>query len=166
MLVPETLPAQTPQPTFQPASPGQSDWDRLSMLDPSSTITVTAAGHRPFHCRDLSVDNDGLSCSLVGMRFPPRYLDFPRMDVEQVQLRHDRRNFWIGVGAASAAGFALGSWQHNTNDPQARVGYGLAGAALGGLVSIPFAAVVAHFIPGNTIYRRPARKPLLPRNTQ
>ena len=153
LLAPRWISAQSlpdaPHPTA--SDDAEASWDRLSMLAPYAQVSVTAGGRGPIRCQDLHVDDQYLSCQSTGMF--ARSFDLRRSDIERVALRHDRRNFWIGVGAMSAFGFALGASQSNLGPYQPRAVNGLIDAGLMGLVSTPFVLTVVHLLPGKTIYR-------------
>jgi hypothetical protein len=156
-LLPERISAQSLPQAPQPAVSDDADaaWNRLSMLDPDARVSIKSGAHWPVRCQNLRVTDQGLSCQIGWMY--TRSIDLPRTEVEEVALRHDRRNLWIGTGAMAAAGFALGASQPNLGPYQARAVNGLIGAGLVGLVSVPFVYAVVHFIPGKTIYRQPPR---------
>lgn len=156
-LQPDLVSAQSLPQAPQPTAPDNADaaWNRLSMLDPDARVSITSASHWPVRCQNLRVTDQGLSCQIGWMY--TRSIDLPRSDVEQVTLHHDRRNLWIGVGAMSAAGFAVGASQSNLGPYQPRAVNGLIGAGLLGLVSVPFVYAVVRFLPGKTIYRQPLR---------
>ena len=156
-LQPEWVSAQNLPQAPQPAAIADADaaWNRLSMLGPDAEISVTSTAHWPVHCENLRVTDQGLSCEFG--RMYTRSINLPRSEVEKVSLQHERRNFWIGVGVMSAAGFALGASKTNLGPNEPRVVFGLLGAGAVGLVSAPFVYAVVHFIPGKTIYRQPLR---------
>lgn len=153
LLPPQRTFAQSLPDTPHPAASddAEASWDRLSMLDPSSQVSVTAGGRGPIRCQDLHVDDQYLSCQSTGIF--GRSFDLRRTDIERVALRHDRRNLWIGVGAMSAFGFALGASKSDLGPYQPRALNGLIGAGLIGLVSTPFVWAVVRLLPGKTIYR-------------
>jgi hypothetical protein len=142
---------QVPEPVASDAD--EASWDRLSMLDPGAQISIRAAGRGPIRCQNVRIGDWELSCDSAG--YFARSFDFSRSAIEQVDLRHDRRNFWIGVGAISALGFAVGAAKPNLGPNQPRAVNGLIDASLLGLVSAPFVYATVHWIPGKTIYRRP-----------
>ena len=156
-LLPELVAAQSLPQAPQPATSDDADaaWNRLSMLDPDAQVSLASRSHWPVRCQNLRVTDQGLSCQIGWMY--TRSIDLPRSEVEEVSLHHDRRNFWIGVGAMSALGFALGATESNLGPYQPRVANGLLGAGAVGLVSSPFVLMVVHWIPGKTIYRQPHR---------
>jgi hypothetical protein len=158
VLQPELVSAQNLPQAPQPAASDDADaaWNRLSMLGPDAQVSVTSSAHWPVHCENLRVTDQGLSCEFG--RMYTRSIELPRSEVEKVSLQHDRRNFWIGVGAMSALGFALGASQTNLGPNEPHVVFGLLGAGAVGLVSSPFVFTVVHFLPGKTIYRQPLRR--------
>jgi hypothetical protein len=154
-LLPELVAAQSLPLAPQPATSDDAAWNHLSMLDPDAQVSIASGAHWPVRCQNLRVTDQGLSCQIGWMY--TRSIDLPRSEVEEVSLHHDRRNFWIGVGAMSALGFALGATESNLGPYQPRVANGLLGAGAVGLVSSPFVLMVVHWIPGKTIYRQPHR---------
>ena len=157
LLMPERISAQSLPQAPQPAASDDADaaWSRLSMLAPDAQVSVASASHWPVRCQNLRVTDEDLSCQIGWMY--TRSIDLPRSEVEKVSLHHDRRNFWIGVGAMSAAGFAIGASKSDLGPYQPRAVNGLIGAGLIGLASAPFVYAVVHFLPGKTIYRQPLR---------
>jgi hypothetical protein len=154
LLLPQRIFAQSLPDAPHPVASDDAEagWDRLSMLDPYSQVSITAGGRGPIRCQDLHVDDQYLSCQSTGMF--ARSFDLRRTDIERVALRHDRRNFWIGVGAMSAFGFALGASQSNLGPYQPRAVNGLIGAGLIGLASTPVVLTVVRLLPGKTIYHQ------------
>jgi hypothetical protein len=159
LLLPELVTAQSLPQVPQSATSSDADaaWNRLSMLDPDAEVSIASSiasrAHWPLRCQNLRATDQGLSCQIGWMY--TRSIDLPRSEVEEVSLDHDRRNFWIGVGAMSALGFALGATESSPGPP--RVSNGLLGAGVVGLVSSPFVLMVVDWIPGKTIYRKPLR---------
>jgi hypothetical protein len=152
LLLPKPVFAQNLPSAPQPAATDDANWDRLTWLDPDSMVSITAAGHGPIRCGSLHVADQELSCQSAGL-FARSY-DLSRSQVERVNLRRDKRNFWIGIGAMSAVGFAVGASQYNLEPYQPRVVNGVLGASLLGFASSPFVFAVVHLLPGKTIYRR------------
>ena len=151
-LLPKPVFAQSLPQAPQPAASDEANWDRLSWLDPDSMVSISADGHGPIRCANLRIGDQDLSCQSVG--FFARSYDLSRSQVERVALRHDKRNFWIGVGVMSAVGFAAGAAQSNLGPYQPRAVNGLIGASLVGFASSPFVFAVVHLLPGKTIYHR------------
>ena len=103
------------------------------------------------HCQNVRVIDVGLTCEFESWLFPTRNYRISRGEIERVGLRHDKRNFWIGVGAASMGGLIFGATR-DTVAPR-----GVAAAEIGtifGFGSALFVYPAVRLIPGETIYRR------------
>src|SRR5579862_4944976 len=109
VLLPDVMHAQSLPSAPPPNLSDTYDWSRLERLDPNSQISVTSDRRHTIRCQKVSADDRGLSCAFQSFWMPSYSFDFSRADIEEVQLRHERRNFWIGVAAFSAAGFAAGA---------------------------------------------------------
>jgi hypothetical protein len=155
MLMARVMQAQSLPSAPQPNLSDTYDWSRLERLDSYSQISVISDRRRTIHCQNVGVDDRGLSCSFQSFWMPSYSFDFARADIEEVRLRHERRDFWIGVAVFSAAGFAVGATGPGATDSGSRVGRGIVGAGLGGLMAPIFVYPVVHLLPGKTIYRRP-----------
>jgi len=159
-VIAQNLPS-APQPSASANQQDDLQWDRMTLLDPDSHVSVTSNRGR-IRCTNVRVTDDGFSCEFGSIFLPPRTIDLPRSDVREVRLRHDRRNFWIGIGATATAGFIIGATGPNLGDTQSRIGSGTLGAALVGFAASPFVYAVTYWLPGHSIYRRAAYRPLTP----
>jgi len=161
--------AQTsaPQPAHQPSQAGDDAWNRLSWLSPDTQVSVSGGHPLPFRCSNLHVTDQGLSCEFHSVWTSSRYLDLPRSEVRSVSIRHDRRNFWIGVAATSTLGFVVGASKSNIGPYNYRAENGLIGGALLGFATTPLVFAVVPLLPGHTVYKpgssaAVSKKPNLP----
>jgi hypothetical protein len=140
-------------PTPQPSPADDNAWNRLSWITPGTQVSVSRAHHLPFRCSDLHVTDQGLSCEFHSIWTSSLDLDLPRAEVRSVSIRHDKRNFWIGVAAMSTVGFVVGASQSNIGPYNYRAENGLIGAALVGFATSPLVIAVVPLLPGHTVYR-------------
>lgn len=149
--------AQAQQPAqSQPQQPSQADdgdWNRLSWLTPETEVSVSGPHRFPFRCSNLQVTDEGLSCESHSLWISTRYLELSRSEVRSVSIRHDRRNFWIGVAAMSTLGFVAGATQRDLGPYNPPAANGLLVGALTGFATSPFVFAVVPLLPGHTLYK-------------
>ena len=140
-------------PTPIPSQADDDAWNRLSWITPDTQVSVSRPHHLPFRCTDLRVSDQGLSCEFRSIWTSSLDLDLPRAEVRGVSIRHDKRNFWIGVAAMSTLGFVVGASKSESGPYNYRVENGMIGAGLVGLATTPLVIAVVPLLPGHTVYR-------------
>ena len=157
LLLPVALHSQDLPPSPQPAnSPTPSDdlaWDRLSFVAGDEEVFISSKNGK-FRCESLSITDAKLSCEAFAVFSSSRTIRIPRPEVLRVRERLGDGNSGFVVVAAVAGGFV---WGHSWDRPTLHTVDGIVVGTAFGFTAWKLIPIALHFIPGKTVYRRPAK---------
>lgn len=159
LLLPVALHSQdlppSPQLANPPAPSDDQAWDRLSFVPGNQEVFITSK-HEKARCESLSITDEKLSCEAYAVFNSSRTIRIPRSEVLRVRERLGDGNSGIVVVTAVAGGYV---WGHSWDQRALHTFDGIIVGTAFGFATWKVTPIILHFLPGKTIYRRPAKAP-------
>ena len=156
LILPAQVYSQIPPSAPEPDNASSTDdqaWDRLSFVQGDQEVFIISK-HEKARCESLSITDEKLSCEAYAVFSSSRTIRVPRSEVLRVRERLGDGDSGIAVVAAVAGGYV---WSHSWDRPAQHSLDGIIVGTVFGFAAWKLTPIVLHFLPGKTVYRRPAK---------